>query len=108
MAIRDADKILELVRSRIGEDTSDESITFIEDITDTINDYEARTKEDREWETRYNENDAAWRKRYMERFNASSDASVKDGKEAVKEQEENVTDDGKKRSYKELFEEREG
>lgn len=108
MAIRGADEILELVRSRIGEDISDESITFIEDITDTINDYEARTKEDREWETRYNENDATWRKRYMERFNASSDASVKDGKEAVKEQEENVTDDGKKRSYKELFEEREG
>ena len=108
MAIRSVDEILKMVADRIGEDTSDDAISFIEDISDTIRDYDARTREDRDWESRYNENDEAWRRRYMERFNASSDADGRDGKEVIKEQEENVTDDGKKRNYEELFEEREG
>ena len=108
MAIRSADEILEMVKARIGEDTSDDAITFMEDISDTIRDYDDRTREDREWERRYNENDETWRRRYMERFNASPDAYGRDGREVIKEQEENVIDDGKKRSYKELFEEREG
>ena len=36
MAVRTREEILESIRSRIGEDTSDESISLLEDITDTM------------------------------------------------------------------------
>ena len=77
----------------------------VEDVTDTLRDWESRASVD--WESRYRENDDEWRRRYMERFNASADA-ITTPERVVEEQKENVSDDGKKRTYEELFEEREG
>ena len=42
----------------------------------------------------------------MERLNASADA-ISTPERVVEEQKENVSDDGKKRTYEELYEERE-
>lgn len=66
MAIRTRDEILAAIRSRLGDDTSDEALTIIEDIDDTFRDYETRTGED--WRARYDELDAQWRNRYRDRF----------------------------------------
>lgn len=68
MAKLTKDQILERVKNLIGEDTSDEALQFIEDVSDTINDYEAKTKNTDEWEKKYKENDEQWRKKYKERF----------------------------------------
>lgn len=62
------DELLSRIREKIGDDTSDEALSLIEDISDTINDYEEKTKEETEWEKKYKENDDAWRKKYKERF----------------------------------------
>ena len=96
MAIRKTEELLDSVRRRIGDDIS---------VTDTLRDWESRASVD--WESRYRENDDEWRRRYMERFNASADA-ITTPERVVEEQKENVSDDGKKRTYEELFEEREG
>lgn len=97
MAIRTTEELLDIVKRRIGDDISDDAIQLVEDVTDTL----------RDWESRYRKNDDEWRRRYMERFNASADAITTPGR-VVEEQKENVSDDGKKRTYEELFEEREG
>ena len=68
MAVRTRDEIIELVRTRIGEDTSDEALGFLEDISDTLSDYDTRITESGDWKARYEENDAEWRKRYKDRF----------------------------------------
>ena len=68
MAVRTRDELMEMVRNRIGEDNSDEALAMLEDMTDSLNDYEARINEAGDWKTKYNENDAAWRQRYRERF----------------------------------------
>lgn len=69
MSIRTRDEILESVRSRLGDNTDDESIAFLEDITDTLNDYETRIAGGGiDWKARYEENDATWRKKYTDRF----------------------------------------
>ena len=68
MAIKTRDEIMEAIRARVGEDTSDEALAFIEDVSDTISDMEKRSANSREWENRYRENDASWRKKYKERF----------------------------------------
>ena len=71
MAVRTRDEIIELVKTRIGEDTSDEALGFLEDISDTLSDYDTRITESGDWKTRYEENDAEWRKRYKDRFDGA-------------------------------------
>lgn len=69
MAIRTKEEILETIRARVGEQTDDETIAFLEDVTDTLTDFETRANGDGEdWKQRYKDNDAEWRKKYTERF----------------------------------------
>lgn len=62
------DELLEKIKTKIGEDTSDESISLIEDINDTYDDLQNRVSEAGDWKTKYEENDASWRTKYKERF----------------------------------------
>lgn len=72
MSVRTREEILESIRTRVGEQTDDETIAFLEDVTDTLNDFETRANGDGEnWEQRYKDNDAEWRKKYTERFFSS-------------------------------------
>lgn len=102
MAVKTRDEIIEAVRKRIGEDTSDEAISLLEDVTDTIADYETKVADKTDWKTKYDEMDASWRKKYMDRF------SGKTGEEVKEEQEEQIKDDSEPRTFDELFTEREG
>lgn len=68
MAVRTREELMEMVRNRIGEDNSDEALAMLEDMTDSLNDYETRINEAGDWKAKYDENDAAWRQRYRERF----------------------------------------
>ena len=68
MAVLTREQMLERIKQRIGEDTSDEALKLIEDVSDTINDYETKTKDTTDWEKKYKENDEQWRKKYKERF----------------------------------------
>lgn len=72
MAVRTREEILESVRVRVGEQTDDETIAFIEDISDTLTDLETRANGDgTDWKAKYEENDTEWRKKYTERFYSS-------------------------------------
>ena len=72
MAVKTREELLSSIKARIGEQTDDETISFIEDISDTLTDFETRANGDGEdWKTKYEENDSAWRKRYTERFFSS-------------------------------------
>ena len=100
MAVRTKDELLEIIKGRIGDDTSDETISFIEDITDTLSDYEekAANLNNEDWKTKYEENDKMWREKYRERFFS---------KEVEKEDEDFSEDEVKSLSYDDLFEEKE-
>lgn len=68
MAVRTKEEIMQMIRDRVGENTDDETIKFVEDVSDTLDDYDSKTGTAADWEKRYNDNDAEWRKRYTERF----------------------------------------
>ena len=69
MAIRTKDEILESIKGRIGESVDDDTITFLEDITETFNDLETKAMGDgTDWKSKYEENDREWRNKYTERF----------------------------------------
>lgn len=89
--VKTKDEILEAIKSRIGEDNSDETIAFLEDITDTLNDYEDKTKTDTDWKTKYEENDKEWRKRYTDRFFNNDNGDGDNGSDEIDEKEEPKT-----------------
>lgn len=69
MAVLSRDEYFARLHDRLGDDSSDESITFLEDMTDTYNDMESRANGDGvDWEQRYRELDESWKKRYRHRF----------------------------------------
>lgn len=68
MAIRTRDELLASYREITGGATDDKTLAFVEDLTDTMSDYDVRLADSTDWKTKYEENDASWRKKYAERF----------------------------------------
>lgn len=92
MAIISRDELMNRLSTFLGENTSDETLSFIEDVTDTIEDYESKSSTD--WEKRYNDLDNEWRKKYRDRFFRK----VKEDDEVIEEVDEEP------KTYDELFE----
>ena len=96
MAVRTREEMMQVVRARLGDDTSDDALSFIEDIQDTLNDYENRANGDGiNWKEKYEQNDKDWRNKYRERFFSGKPAGEDDDPE----------DKPKKFTFDELFKE---
>ena len=79
MAVKTREEIIESVKEILADNTDDNTITFLEDITDTITDLEDKAKGDgTDWKAKYTENDEAWRKKYKERFYSNDDTDDND------------------------------
>lgn len=98
MSVLTKEEILKKLQSKFGESTDDESISLLEDITDTLTDFESKTKDTTDWETKYKENDEMWKKKYRDRFFAKP---VEEHEEETQEEE----DDKPITSFDQLFEE---
>lgn len=95
MAVRTLEELLTDVRTVVNEDTSDEVLTLIENVTDTFN-AASNTEEIETLKNQLAEQDAAWRKRFRDRFfNAA--APEPESVEPEEEQEEKPT------RYEDLF-----
>lgn len=94
MAVLDKEKFMERLKERIGEDTSDDALQFIEDMSDTYNDLEERVGED--WKTKYEDSEKHWRDKYKQRFFTSTETATE-----TKEEEEETN---KPKKFEDLFE----
>ena len=68
MAVKKINEILESYKELYSENVGEKDIEFLEDITDTLNDYEERVSDSTDWKEKYETNDAEWRKRSRDRF----------------------------------------
>lgn len=76
--IKTYDEIMESVKQRLGDDSSDEALSFIEDISDTFKSFEGKTPDTEDWKKKYEENDKMWRDKYRDRFfNTEADKEFK-------------------------------
>ena len=67
MAVKTRDEIMSQLQSIIGEDTSDETLAFIQDVSDTLgNDNSAQRIT--QLETQLEDQDKEWRKKYRDAF----------------------------------------
>lgn len=70
MGVRTREELLAQINAIGGETPNDSVISLIEDVTDTIGDYESRIGGDGvDWKQKYEDNDKAWRDKYVARFN---------------------------------------
>lgn len=78
--VKTKDEILEAIKAKIGEEISDDDVSLLEDVTDTLNDYENKSKAETntDWKAKYEENDKEWRKRYTDRFFNKEDSNNDD------------------------------
>lgn len=105
MAVLSHDDFMRAVKGLAGDNADDNTLTMIENFTDTFNDLEARASDTTDWKTKYEQNDNEWREKYKSRF---FDGSAGTNPAAVKkDQKEDITDDGKDISFDDLFKERE-
>lgn len=68
MAVRTREELMESIKKKIGDDTSDDTISFLEDIVDTFDDYDSRVNQGGDWKKKYEDNDREWREKYRDRF----------------------------------------
>lgn len=97
MAIKTNQELIDAAKAIIGEDTGDAALAFLDDLADTVDDYDKKTKDATDWHQKYDENDAAWRKRYADRFSGKTeDTDDEPGKDYEKP-------DPPKKTYLDLF-----
>lgn len=96
MAVLSKDELIEKVRQYVGDRTDDGSIEILEDISDSIQSYDAD-----EWKQKYEENDKMWRDRYISRFVEKKEDDPDTPAEHEEEEKEYS-------SFEDLFEEEEG
>ena len=98
MAIRTREEILESIRNIVGDRTDDNTLQVLEDVTDTLTDFENKTANQTDWEAKYKENDEGWRKKYAERFyTGDPSASIKINEPVIDEPDDKPT------RFEELF-----
>lgn len=107
MAVLNKEDFMSRLQERIGDDTSDEAMQFIEDMTDTFNDFETRSSglNDEQWQSKIDELDKSWREKYKARFfnTETTPDDVKGNQEDDVKDDENI-----EKTFDDLFEEREG
>ena len=102
MAVRKINEILESYKELYSENEGEKDIEFLEDITDTLNDYETRVSDSTNWKEKYETNDAEWKKRYRDRFfGGESDDS--DDSDDLEDQDSEEQKEPK--TYEDLFKE---
>lgn len=58
------EEIMNGINGIIGDATDDNTLKFLENISDTLDSIDSGE----DWKTKYEENDAEWRRKYRERF----------------------------------------
>lgn len=68
MAVRTQEELLNSIKGLLTDDTSDDAISLLEDVTDTLGSFSESNKDNEDWKKKYEDNDKEWRKKYRDRF----------------------------------------
>lgn len=72
MAVRTREEIINTVNTIVGDEPDDTGIGLLEDLADTLDDYETRINDKTNWKEKYETNDKNWRDKYRKRFGQGS------------------------------------
>ena len=98
--VKSKEELIEEIRAVVGDDTSDNVITLIENVSDTVTELE--TSDGEEWKQKYEENDKMWREKYISRF---TEGEAEGATEPTEPTEPTTDDEEKEKTFEDLFEE---
>lgn len=91
MSVKSKEEIMESVKAVIGDNESEEVISLLEDLSDTL---DSKEGDGTDWKAKYEQNDSEWKKKYRDRFFSKSDKKEEEAEEEEEEEEEdNLTYD---------------
>ena len=79
--IKTREELITSLQSMLGETPDDSGIELLENVSDTLSDYETRISENGDWKNKYEENDKNWRQKYADRFLNNEPAEEKEKRE---------------------------
>lgn len=99
MSVVSKESLLERIRDMTGVENaeSDESISLLEDLSDTFEDLSSQVLQAGDYKKKYEENDAEWRKRYHDRFFSVVEETTS--------KEDEKDDEAEKKTFESLFKE---
>lgn len=68
MAILSREDLINRLSEIIGERSDDTVLSYVEDLTDTLSDYESRLSDSTDWKAEAERIDNEWREKYIARF----------------------------------------
>lgn len=89
MAKLTREDFMERLKTFLGDDTSDEALSLIEDANDSFEEGDGV-----DWKQRYEDNDKEWRQKYKDRFFNKSEEDDK---------EDDIDQPEEKKSFNDLF-----
>lgn len=98
MAVKTREELMNYLKEKTKDDTSDDTLAFIEDMNDTFNDYDNKVHDSTDWKQKYEDNDKQWRQKYRDRF-FSGEPSGEPKQDDADEPEEKKTP----RTFADLF-----
>lgn len=99
MAVLERDALFAKLKEIIGEDDSENSLSFLEDFSDTYESLVNSSKDQTDWKKKYEDNDKEWKRKYKERFFSFT----KQEQEQEQEQDEEQEETKEVKTYDELF-----
>lgn len=73
MSVLNREDYITRINAFVGDNSSDEALEFLGDMTDTYNALEQSNSDNENWKQKYEDNDKEWREKYRARFNAPID-----------------------------------
>lgn len=102
MAIKSKEELISSITERLQGDNSDDALALLEDVSDTLDDYDTKLNDSTDWKQKYEDNDKEWREKYKTRFINGSEFDQEFEKENTKDkQDENEIE--KAYTFSELF-----
>lgn len=98
---RSRDELVAKFSEIIGDNNSDDALSFMEDLSDSLEDTDKDEIE--AWKRKYEENDADWRRRYRERFMGKTEDPAGESSGPTYEPDGDSDDDGEGRPIRDLF-----
>ena len=103
MAVLSREDFFSHLHETLGDSTTEESMQFLEDMTDTYNDLEQKANGTGiDWEKKYHELNEAWKEKYKRRFFSSGGHSAIPD-DSKNEENDDVVNRAKTITIKDLF-----
>lgn len=101
--VKKTEEILELLKNKFADDTSDETLSLIEDVSDTLKEKDTLAGSSEEWKKKYEDNDKQWREKYKSRFFNPPETGASDPSDPSGTDDDDTDEPPKQLQYDDLF-----